>query len=209
MATIPGGNNGHMTYANGRLYVVARCANQVYEVTLDGQISLLAGSGARGNDDGPALQATFSLPNGIAPSPDGDTLYINDDVNLTGTCQNTPLNPVLVRMIVDVTTSIEGPDEPASPIQKQFALYQNYPNPFNPSTQIQYFLPVASHVTITIYDVLGKRINALVNERQTAGTKTVAWSGRDESNALAPSGVYIYRLKAGSFVKSHKMLLIR
>ena len=107
VATLPGGlfapagNNGHLTFANGVLYVVARGANQIYEVTLTGQVRLLAGTGAFGNGDGKALQATITLANGIDASPDGDTLYFNNQVPIS----NTTLDPVLVRMIVGLNST--------------------------------------------------------------------------------------------------------
>lgn len=97
-ATIPGSSNGHLTFANNRLYVVSRGGNRIYEVSLSGAIKLLAGSGECGKKDGPALQASFSFPNGIAASADGDTLYVNDAVPLCGA----DLNPVVVRMITGV-----------------------------------------------------------------------------------------------------------
>ncbi|HSR51463.1 MAG TPA: hypothetical protein VLV83_11585 [Acidobacteriota bacterium] len=99
-ASIPGGGNGHITFANGVLYVSGFRANQIFMVTLDGQVSLLAGAGAAGfgpfgNDDGPASEATFIHPNGIRASPDGDTLYINSSIPaLLPT-----LNPSMVRAI--------------------------------------------------------------------------------------------------------------
>lgn len=97
LATVPGGAIGHLTFANGRLYVVARNDHSVYELTLDGELTKIAGSGEQGNADGPALEASFSLPNGIAASPDGTKLYINSKVNVN---PNDPsLNPVLVRVI--------------------------------------------------------------------------------------------------------------
>ncbi len=76
--TLPGGNNGHILFGNGVLYVVARAANQIYQVDLDGTMTLLAGSGEQGLADGPALEATLSLTNDLALSPDGTTLYFND-----------------------------------------------------------------------------------------------------------------------------------
>jgi sugar lactone lactonase YvrE len=76
--TLPGDNNGHILWGNDVLYVVARSANQIYTVTLDGDVSLLAGTGERGLDDGPALEATLSLTNDLALSPDGRVLYFND-----------------------------------------------------------------------------------------------------------------------------------
>ncbi len=77
-ASIPGGNNGHIVYRDGVLYVVARGFNQVYRLSLEGEYELLAGSRERGNTDGPALEASFSKPNGLAFSPDGTLLYINE-----------------------------------------------------------------------------------------------------------------------------------
>ncbi len=87
---------------------------------------------------------------------------------------------------------------------KDFALAQNYPNPFNPSTVIDYQLPVNSHVTLKLYDLLGQEIKTLVDEMQDAGYKSVALNAHE----LA-SGMYYYRLVAGSFSETRKMLLVR
>jgi hypothetical protein len=89
-------------------------------------------------------------------------------------------------------------------LPKQFALEQNYPNPFNPSTTIRYQLPVASEVKLEVYDVLGKKIATLVNERQSAGSYQVVWNASGLS-----SGTYFYRLQAGTFVETKKMMLVR
>ena len=89
-------------------------------------------------------------------------------------------------------------------IAKEFALLQNYPNPFNPSTVISYQLPVNGYVTLKVYDVLGREVKTLVNDRQTAGTHSVTFDAR----TLA-SGVYFYRLSAGSFVSTKKLMLIK
>jgi hypothetical protein len=98
----------------------------------------------------------------------------------------------------------------------QFSLSQNYPNPFNPSTTIQYSLPsqrldgaqgrvgVGSHVTLKVYDVLGREVATLVNETKQPGTYTVQFDG----SSLA-SGVYFYRLHAGSYTNVKRMLLLR
>ena len=87
---------------------------------------------------------------------------------------------------------------------KQFALEQNYPNPFNPTTLISYQLPVASEVSLKVYDVLGKEIATLVNERQEAGTYHFNFNASSLS-----SGVYFYRIKAGNFVSTKKMMLVK
>ena len=98
LATVPGGNNGHIIFGNNRLYVAARRGNGVYEVSLTGEAEHFAGTGAQGNDDGPTNEATFYIPNGIALSPDGKKLYVVSRLVGVGT----PLNPVKVR-VIDIT----------------------------------------------------------------------------------------------------------
>lgn len=101
-----------------------------------------------------------------------------------------------------VRSTILTPDE--------FSLTQNYPNPFNPTTQINYALPRSSQVTLTIFNVLGRKVRELVRKRrQPAGIHTVEWDGKDDSGTAVASGVYLYRIKAGDFVKSRKMILVR
>jgi hypothetical protein len=98
--------------------------------------------------------------------------------------------------VVDVENEISGP--------LNFQLNQNYPNPFNPSTVISWQLAVRSFVTLKIYDVLGNEVATLVNEEKPAGNYNVDFKG----NNLA-SGIYFYTLRAGSFVQSRKMILLK
>ncbi len=89
-------------------------------------------------------------------------------------------------------------------LPKQFVLEQNYPNPFNPTTTIAYQLPTAGNVSLKVFDMLGKEVASLVNGRQEAGSYTVNFN----ANQLS-SGVYFYRLQAGSFVQTRKMMLVK
>jgi len=89
-------------------------------------------------------------------------------------------------------------------LPKQFALEQNYPNPFNPTTTISYQLPVASQVSLKVYDVLGREVMTLVNGRQDAGAYNFNFNASDLS-----SGVYFYRLQSGNFVQTKKMMLVK
>jgi len=89
-----------------------------------------------------------------------------------------------------------------------FQLKQNYPNPFNSSTQIIYYVPTTTHVTLTIYNMLGKKIITLVDGNQSQGDHSVVWTGADNLNRQAASGIYLYQLKAGHTVLNNKMILL-
>ena len=90
-----------------------------------------------------------------------------------------------------------------------FQLQTNYPNPFNPSTRITYSLPRPAQVELTIYNLQGQMIKTLFNGFQTSGTQAVMWDGRDEQDQKMVSGQYIYRIEAGEYNKSGKMMLTR
>jgi len=84
-----------------------------------------------------------------------------------------------------------------------FALEQNYPNPFNPATEIKYQLAASGFVTLRVYDVIGRNVSTLINERQNAGEHSVTFNA-----AGLPTGVYFYKLSAGNFVQTRKLILI-
>ena len=88
-------------------------------------------------------------------------------------------------------------------------LLGNHPNPFNPSTSISYSLGADGFVSLRIYNTLGEEVATLVNEYQSAGTRTAVWNGRNEYGATVASGIYIYRLTAGNVVLSEKMLFMK
>ena len=90
-----------------------------------------------------------------------------------------------------------------------FYLHQNHPNPFNPTPTIRYDLPEQAQLTLGIYDLLGKQIKTLVNQTQDAGNKTVVWDGTDEFGRSVSAGVYLYRIKAGEFIQTRKMVLLK
>jgi hypothetical protein len=96
-----------------------------------------------------------------------------------------------------------------SDVPKKYALLQNYPNPFNPSTIISYQLAFSSNVTLRIYDILGREITTLVNEFQSSGEYSVNFYV--ETSLIKPlaTGIYFYRLQAGSFVDTKKMMVLK
>ena len=86
----------------------------------------------------------------------------------------------------------------------EFPLRQNFPNPFNPITTIQYSIPNRSNVVLKIYDILGNEVRTLVNEEKEQGVYTINF----DANNLA-SGLYLYRIQAGSFIETIKMILMK
>jgi hypothetical protein len=91
-----------------------------------------------------------------------------------------------------------------APAGRDFHLQQNYPNPFNPTTTIRYAVPERNLVTLTVFNVLGQQVRLLVSDEQEAGFHDVKFDGL----GLA-SGMYLYRLQAGSYVETKKLLLLR
>ena len=96
---------------------------------------------------------------------------------------------------------IDGP-EVKNPIE--FALRDNYPNPFNLTTLISYELIAPSYVCVDIFDLLGRRITTLINENQLPGSHSIIWDAKD-----APSGIYLYRIRAENLTQTKKMALIK
>lgn len=91
----------------------------------------------------------------------------------------------------------------------KFLLSQNYPNPFNPETKIDYTIKRRSNVTISIYNLIGQKINSLVNEEKPAGNYYVTWDGSDFAGKKVASGIYFYRLRADEYTETKKMILMK
>jgi len=90
-----------------------------------------------------------------------------------------------------------------------YSLSQNYPNPFNPSTTIKYSIPKRTDVTISVYNLLGRKIRTITIEKQSAGEHEVNWDGTDQSGKAVASGIYFYRLTSGNYTESKKMILLK
>ncbi|MBK6913705.1 MAG: T9SS type A sorting domain-containing protein [Ignavibacteriales bacterium] len=103
---------------------------------------------------------------------------------------------------ISITTGFENPREEIIP--EQFTLLQNYPNPFNPSTTIKFQVPNSSFVNLKVYDILGRKVATLVNEEKPVGSYEVNFDASQLS-----SGIYFYKLQAGSYVETKKMTLLR
>jgi hypothetical protein len=95
-------------------------------------------------------------------------------------------------------------EQTSTAVPRTFSLEQNYPNPFNPGTTIGYELPKSAMVTLSVYDILGREVSVLVNERKNAGSYTVKF----DASGLA-NGMYFYQLQAGDFVSVKKLVVLR
>ena len=104
-----------------------------------------------------------------------------------------------LELSMDMVSDVENEFQPLS-----FQLKQNYPNPFNPSTKISYSIPQQENVTLKVYDLLGKEVATLLNEEKPAGNYEIDFNASSLS-----SGVYLYKIQAGSYVESKKMTLLR
>ena len=100
--------------------------------------------------------------------------------------------------------AVGSPDLPL-----RFEVEQNFPNPFNPSTEIFYALAAKVQVELVVYDAAGRTVRTLVQEAQPAGRYGVRWDATDDSGHRVASGIYHYRLKAGSFEETRKMVLLK
>jgi len=118
--------------------------------------------------------------------PQGDVIRINNYVRLVRTAFTTGIN----------NQGLEIPNT--------FSLYQNFPNPFNPVTSIKYGISKNSLVRIIVYDILGKEVQTLINENKPAGNYILDWNASNY-----PSGVYFYRIRAGNYIKTMKMILLK
>ncbi len=130
------------------------------------------------------------------------------------------VNAVVSEITVYDSIGTGIPDEPlAGSLPESYSLSQNYPNPFNPTTAISYAVPSTGQlaadggrptsVTLKVYNILGQEVRTLVDEKQVPGHYSVSWDGRDSRGKGVSSGIYIYRLDAGGYSSSRKMVLLR
>jgi len=142
-------------------------------------------------------------------------LFEIDQTNGTGTEIGTGIG---YNHTTGLAYSINGPvisvDGENSYLPKSYSLKQNYPNPFNPSTKIEFSLPVAAKVQVTIYNILGQQVASLINEQLTAGNHSVVWNSNSSNGTKLSSGIYMYKLEASgidgsNFQQTRKMILLK
>lgn len=157
-----------------------------------------------GNGDG-----SFGEPVGHFGASSGGGLM--GDLDLDGYDDLIVSSPGGFRVVWNIAGDVTSTDDYQinELLPADFVLGQNYPNPFNPETVIDYSLPLASHVRLTIYNILGQEVVTLTNQFQSPGDHSVMWTGKDSHNRHVASGVYFYRLTTGDRSEARKMLLLK
>jgi hypothetical protein len=168
-----------------------------------------------------AIDSSGGASNNIFAGTNGKGVFLSTDGGTSWQDINTGMsNTTVLSLTINGMTLFAGTDRGvwtltvaglitavkrnAREIPDRFSLSQNYPNPFNPLTVIGYQLPVNTLVTLKVYDILGRLVTTLVEDRQSAGTHSVTFNASNLS-----SGVYFYRLTAGSYVQTKKLMLLK
>ena len=129
------------------------------------------------------------------------TVHVTDGID-TVEADNAPFS-ITIDGANALSAYLEGllPDE--------FALRQNYPNPFNPVTTLRYDLPEQTHVNITVYDMLGRKVRTILNQQQDPGYKSVIWNATNDYGKPVSAGIYLYQIQAGEYMQTKKMVLLK
>ena len=186
-ATAPGSNNGHLTYsaADSMLYLASHGASRIYRINSFGSLAVVAGSGIRGNANGPTASATFSRPNGIAVSVTGDTMYINSSIPTSNT--GFPLNPSLLRIITGLKTpvGIQAPFE-------AFAAVRIAPSPVLDRGWVEIDLLQAQSGWLRIVDLEGRLVHEELIDASVSGQLV-----RRELPANLGAGLHLLSFETG------------
>jgi len=152
---------------------------------------------------------SFSSPTAFYAGGDGCFILgieLNGDNYNDMVVAHTDLNTVSV-LINGLYSDVV--DDESESLPKTFWLSDNFPNPFNPATTIEYGLPRRSHVKMGVYDIMGRRVRTLVDREEAAGWHMITWDGMNDDGESVATGIYFYRLIAGTNTETKKMLLLK
>lgn len=160
------------------------------------------------------IEGVNAVPSGgvlcIVKGSYNENLTINKAMTIIAPVGAVTIGPILSKPTITYDNKDHDQEQPTDiSIPDQFNMYQNYPNPFNITTTIYYALKEDVKVKLIIYNLMGQEVRVLVNENQSAGYQSVIWDGKNNSGESIPSGVYIYKIIAGKFRKTLKLLVLK
>ncbi len=202
-------NNGDGTFQQAVNYGTGDYPISVFAVDLDGDGNNDLATANLGSDNVSVLlnNGDGTFQEAVNYGAGGDPLSVFA-IDLDGDSDNDLAvanifsNDISILINLSITTGIDN--SPETYLPGSFSISQNYPNPFNATTTISYDLPKPSTVTLDIYDLLGRKVGTLVNAKQEAGFHQAVWNAEDGS-----SGMYFYKLQAGDYIETKKMVLIK
>ena len=161
-----------------------------------------------GNVEGP-IEVSWESINELLPDNyqayhdhDGESIDMNETSSINLSASDLPIELDII--VQSLTLSLGNEQLPT-----KFGISQNYPNPFNPTTTLKYQLPEFSAVNISIYDMLGNLVRTLVNTSESPGYKSVQWNATNNQGEPVSAGVYLYKIQAGDFIDTKKMILLK
>lgn len=182
--------------------VVIGLINQLSAVTKE---PLAAGDGAIANLVFEIVDPTITeirLEKDVASAPAHDLVFVYNTRSNPGQIALDEARPDFEAISIALSGSMGA-------LPTSYSLNQNYPNPFNPTTEVPFSLPVGGHVELSVFNVLGQKVTTLVNGEYPAGNHVVEWNGLDADGQQVSSGVYFYRIAAGSFTDAKKMMMLK
>ena len=156
------------------------------------------------NFDGNSVRGGWSYSDNVALTDSLVSDLLAGDIYINIHTADNPGGELRGQVLLGIGSPIIGVEDEQRLIPQSFVLKQNYPNPFNPVTTIEYFLPRSSEVLLTVYNLRGEEVARLLKGTMPTGNHRVIW---DASNVS--SSIYFYRLQAGDFVQTRKMVLLK
>ncbi len=154
-----------------------------------------------------SISGVIEIPMGSTEGQWNIRIILRDDLDAITNIGPNELQNLNFQNYIYIDNSALGQITNSQPLQ--YSLSQNYPNPFNPVTTIGYEIPESGLVNITIFDMMGREINTLVNGLQNTGYQSITWNATDHQGDPVPAGIYLYRLKVGDFTQIKKMILLK
>ncbi|MCB2199897.1 T9SS type A sorting domain-containing protein [bacterium] len=185
---------GFIEWLDGFLYLTATGSNKIYRIAPDGTFEHFAGSGIASSVDGYGIQASFRDPDGIAASPNGDTLYVSENDN-----------NLLRRILLNETSVGETPNR----LPESFELGPNYPNPFNAGTRFTVTLSNRDEVMIRVFDMMGRQVTSLHEGSLPTGRTELVWNGLSSGGLRASSGSYFIQAATSQESQLMRVTLLR